>query len=120
MFLDAGDGTEDIPVGLVTPEMFSLFRVNPILGRTFTNEETLPGEPSRVAVLSYSMWQNQFGSDPNVIGRTIQLSGAPHTDYRRDAGGLLISRTRRSSGGLCPLIQNNWIADLTICAWWAA
>ncbi len=39
----------------------------------------MPGERSRVAVLSYSMWQNQFGSDPNVIGRTIQLSGATHT-----------------------------------------
>ena len=44
MFLDAGDGTEDTPVGLVTPELFSLFHVSPILGRTFTNEETLPGD----------------------------------------------------------------------------
>ena len=78
MLVDAGDSTEDTPVGLVTPETFSLFRVHPILGRTFTNEETLPGEPSRVAVLSYSMWQSQFGSDPNVIGRTLQVSGAPH------------------------------------------
>ncbi|MCM3901970.1 MAG: ABC transporter permease [Pyrinomonadaceae bacterium] len=79
MFFNAGDGTEDVPVGLVTPEMFSLFRVSPILGRTFTNEETLPGERSRLAVLSYSTWQNKFGSDPNVIGRTIQLSGTTHT-----------------------------------------
>ena len=78
MFLDADDGTQDTPVGLVTPELFSLFRVNPILGRTFTDQETLPGEPSRVAVLSYSTWQNQFGSDPGAVGRTIQLSGAPH------------------------------------------
>ena len=49
MLLDIGSGTEDVPVGLVTPETFSLFRVRPILGRTFTNEETLPGPPSRVA-----------------------------------------------------------------------
>ena len=79
MFFDAGYGTEDVPVGLVTPEMFSLFRVSPILGRTFTNEETMPGERSRLAVLSYSTWENKFGSDPNVIGRTIQLSGTTHT-----------------------------------------
>src|SRR5215475_10459525 len=78
MFLDAGDGTEDARVGLVTPEMFSLFRVNPIIGRTFTEEETLPGR-FRVAVLSHSMWQNRFGSDPNVSGRTIQLNGAAYT-----------------------------------------
>jgi putative ABC transport system permease protein len=78
MFLDAGDGTVDTPAGLVIPEMFPLFRVSPILGRTFTAEEILPGR-TRVVVLSYALWQNRFGSDPNVIGRTTQLSGAPHT-----------------------------------------
>ncbi len=78
MFLDAGDGTTDTRVGLVTPELFSVFHVNPILGRTFTNEETLPGR-FRVAVLSHSMWQSRFGSDPNISGRTIQLSGAAFT-----------------------------------------
>jgi len=78
MFIDAGDGTTDTPVGLVTPELFSVFRVSPILGRTFTNEETLPGR-FRVAVLSHSMWQNRFGSDPNVLSRTLQLNGATYT-----------------------------------------
>jgi putative ABC transport system permease protein len=78
MFVDAGDGSTDTPVGLVTPELFSVFHVSPILGRTFTNEETLPGR-FRVAVLSHSMWQNRLGSDPNVSGRTIQLNGAPYT-----------------------------------------
>jgi putative ABC transport system permease protein len=78
MFLDAGDGTEDVRVGLVTPEMFSLFHVNPIIGRTFTDEETLPGR-FRVAVLSHSTWQNHFSSDPNISGRTIQLNGRAYT-----------------------------------------
>jgi len=77
-FLNTGDGTRDTPVGVVTPEMFALFRVRPILGRTFTAEETLPGR-SRVAVLSHGLWQSLFGSDPNVLGRTIELSGTPHT-----------------------------------------
>jgi putative ABC transport system permease protein len=78
MFLDAGDGSSDARVGLVTPEMFSVFHVSPILGRTFSAEETQPGR-FRVAVLSHSMWQNRFGSDPNVSGRTIELSGAAYT-----------------------------------------
>lgn len=77
-FLDAGDGPEAVSVGIVTPQMFSLFRVNPILGRTFTDEETLPGR-SRVAVLGHSQWQTRFGSDPNIVGRTIQLSGRAYT-----------------------------------------
>ena len=78
MFVDAGEGTEDVPVGIVTPGLFSLFRVNPIIGRTFTDEETLPGR-FRVVVLSHSMWQNRLASDPNVSGRTIQLNGRPYT-----------------------------------------
>jgi len=78
MFLDAGDGTRDTPVGLVTPEMFALFRVNPILGRAFTAEETLPGR-SRVVALSHAMWRNRFGADPNALGRTVELSGAAYT-----------------------------------------
>ena len=78
MFVDTGEGTQDTPVGLVTPETFSLFHVSPILGRTFTDEETLP-ERFRVAVLSQSMWQKTFGADPKVLGRTIQLSGAAYT-----------------------------------------
>src|SRR5215216_3558923 len=78
MFLDTGDGMRDTPVGLVTPETFALFRVSPILGRTFTDEETLPGR-FRVAVLSHALWQSRFGSDPNVLGRTIDVSGAPYT-----------------------------------------
>ena len=78
MFLDTGDGMRDTPVGLVTPETFALFRVSPILGRTFTDEETLPGR-FRVAVLSHALWQSRYGSDPNVLGRTIDVSGAPYT-----------------------------------------
>ena len=77
-FLDAGEGTEEVPVGIVTPEMFSLFRVKPIIGRTFTDEETLPGR-FRVAVLGQSLWQTRFGSDPNVLGRTVQLNGRSYT-----------------------------------------
>jgi putative ABC transport system permease protein len=78
MFLDAGDGNSDARVGLVKPEIFSVFHVRPILGRTFTDEETLPGR-FHVAVLSHSMWQNRFGSDANVLGRTIQLNGTAYT-----------------------------------------
>jgi len=78
MFLDAGDGARETLVGQVTPEMFALLRVSPTLGRPFSAEETLPGR-SRVAVLSHPLWKNRFGSDPNAIGRTVELSGAAYT-----------------------------------------
>src|SRR5262249_263414 len=86
MFLDTGDGTRDTPVGLVTPETFPLFRANPILGRAFTAEETLPGR-SRVAVLGHAIWQNRFGADPNALGRKVELNGAAYTVTARTPCG---------------------------------
>lgn len=78
MFVENDSGTQDMRVGLVTPDTFSLFRVKPLLGRTFTEEETRPGR-FRVAVLSQSLWQRLFGSDPKAVGRTIRLSGSAYT-----------------------------------------
>ena len=78
MFTDDGNRTEDTPIGLVTPDLFSLFRVKPLLGRTFTEEDTRPGR-YRVAVLGQSFWERRFGSDPQVLGKTLQLSGAAFT-----------------------------------------
>src|ERR1044072_3599866 len=78
MFFDRGEGNEDIQVGLVTPDMFSLLRVSPILGRVFTEEETRRGH-FRVALLSYALWKQRFGSDEKIIGQTVTLSGFPYT-----------------------------------------
>jgi putative ABC transport system permease protein len=53
----------------------SVLGVQPLLGRYFTEREAL--EDARVAVLSYWLWQRRFGGDPNIIGRWLQLNGAP-------------------------------------------
>ena len=50
-------------------------RVEPILGRYFTDDEVL--DDARVAVLSYGLWQRRFGGDPTIVGRKIQLNGGP-------------------------------------------
>ena len=57
--------------------LFTLLGVPPILGRTFTLEEEPPGHP--VVVLSYGLWQRRFGSDLNVLGRTVDLDRKPYT-----------------------------------------
>ncbi|HEY7212716.1 MAG TPA: ABC transporter permease [Bryobacteraceae bacterium] len=56
---------------------FDILGVKAVLGRTFVADEDQPGK-NRVAVLSHSLWASQFGSDPNIIGRVIQLDGEPH------------------------------------------
>jgi predicted permease len=52
--------------------------VSPELGRTFTDEEDRPGD-EREVVLGDALWRQAFGADPNILGRSIQLNGAPYT-----------------------------------------
>jgi predicted permease len=73
-----GTGTpQHIEAGDVTSEWFDVLGAKPILGRTFTAEEDQPNA-ARVAVLSNATWIKNFGADPGVIGRTIELDRQPY------------------------------------------
>jgi predicted permease len=61
----------------VSPSLFPVLGVDPMLGRRFLAEEGRPGQTD-VAILSYGLWQRQFGSDPAIIGRSISLDGRYH------------------------------------------
>ncbi|HEU4434401.1 MAG TPA: ABC transporter permease, partial [Pyrinomonadaceae bacterium] len=69
----AGD-PERVQVGLVSASFFPLLRVQPLLGRGFNAEEQTRGKDD-VAVLSYGLWQRRFGGDPNIINKSVNLSG---------------------------------------------
>ena len=56
---------------------FATLGVAPLMGRDFTEAEDVPGGPA-VAVLSFRLWQGTFGSDPDILGRTIRLKGEEH------------------------------------------
>jgi putative ABC transport system permease protein len=62
---------------VVSADLFSLLKVQPALGRGFLREEEQAGR--RVVVLSYSLWKEQFGGDPDIIGRSIILDTQPCT-----------------------------------------
>ncbi len=64
---------EELVAQNVTSNFFTTLGVAPMLGRTFLPDEGLDGK-NRVVVLTYALWQRRFGSDPTVIGRTIQLN----------------------------------------------
>jgi predicted permease len=74
-------GAEGSPVridaDLVTASYFRVLRATPMMGRVFTDEEAV-FQKSQYVVLSYGLWKDMFGSDPNVIGRDIRLSGSPY------------------------------------------
>ncbi|MDQ6654310.1 MAG: ABC transporter permease, partial [Verrucomicrobiota bacterium] len=61
----------------VTANLFDLLGVQPKLGRNFVPEEDAPG--SKVAILSHSLWQRRFGSDPQIIGRSLLLNGESYS-----------------------------------------
>jgi putative ABC transport system permease protein len=77
--IDSGSGNEALPGELVTGNYFSVLGVRPAHGRTFLPDEDRRGNPVRVAVVSYSFWQNRLGGTPPAVGREIQLNGAPYT-----------------------------------------
>jgi len=62
----------------VTPSFFRLLQIPPRLGRTFTEAEGEIGNEQKV-VLSYALWQSQFGGDPSAVGRDLRIDGAPYT-----------------------------------------
>ncbi len=61
----------------MSSEVFAALGVQPLLGRTFTQQED--EEAQQVAVLSYGMWQGRFHGDANVLGSKILLYRKPYT-----------------------------------------
>jgi putative ABC transport system permease protein len=61
----------------VSSGFFSILRVQPALGRTFTADEDRPGQ-GHVAVLSDQVWRNHFGANPAILDRDIILNGEPY------------------------------------------
>jgi putative ABC transport system permease protein len=76
--LAAGDSSERIDLAMTSADFFEVFGVKPQLGRFFLPEEEKAGH-SPVVVVSYALWQKQFGGDPSVIGKTLSLDGQTYS-----------------------------------------
>src|SRR5205823_486350 len=59
---------------MVTSNYFAVLGISPAIGRFFRAEEDEPATRRRVAVVSYALWRQSFGSDPLLLGKTIQLN----------------------------------------------
>ncbi len=67
-----------IPALRITANLIPTFGVAPMLGRSFLPEEETNGN-NRVALISFGLWQRQFGGDPSFINKTLQLNGETYT-----------------------------------------
>ncbi|HEY6332986.1 MAG TPA: ABC transporter permease, partial [Blastocatellia bacterium] len=76
--MTGGDRPELIDGADVTTNLFSLLRVEPILGRAFATDDGSRAVDRRV-ILSYDLWQRRFGSSKAIIGQSLPLDGQPFT-----------------------------------------
>src|SRR5712692_1687356 len=76
--LTGGAEPERVVGAFVSGRFFPLLGARPVLGRTFTAEETDPATARPVAVLGHGLWQRRFGSDPGILGRSLVLNGQSH------------------------------------------
>jgi predicted permease len=77
----ATEGEADPVDGLfVSGNFFQELGVLPAIGRTFTSaEDNLGRVESRVAVISYGLWQRRFGGDADIVGRSMLVNRVPVT-----------------------------------------
>lgn len=83
-----GDGEPvQVDVGAVTHNFLSVLGVEPMLGRSFIDEDGVPnprgaqpGQPGAlpgIVLLSHSLWQQRYGGDVDIVGRTVEVGGTP-------------------------------------------
>lgn len=68
---------EQVRALAVTAEILPALGVAPILGRTFTRKDDVPGARNTV-VLTHGYWQRRFGGDTTILGRTLRVDGEPY------------------------------------------
>jgi len=76
--LTGGSQPLRIQSATVSPNLFSLLKVNPLIGRTFSATDENESQ-NRVAILAHGLWQQRFGGDEKVVGTQIDLDGDTYT-----------------------------------------
>src|ERR1700733_2494405 len=76
--VQAKEGSESVTAPRMTPSLFTMLAVQPLLGRTFTKEEGEANGP-QVVLLSEALWRQDFNADPGIIGRTVKVGGTGRT-----------------------------------------
>jgi putative ABC transport system permease protein len=76
--LTGTDQPERVVAYRVSAGFFDALGVQPLLGRTFQPDEDSAGR-EQVLVLKHSLWERRYGSDPNILGQSIELNGKAHT-----------------------------------------
>ena len=63
----------------MTPDLFPLLGIEPILGRQFLPEEAAAPGLESVVMLTHGLWQRRYGADPAIIGKAVMVNDRPRT-----------------------------------------
>jgi macrolide transport system ATP-binding/permease protein len=79
-FASRPEAAPELKMGmLVSGNLFKVMGVQPAVGRAFLpDEDRVPGRDA-VVVLGHALWEQQYGSDPSIVGRRVDLDGHPFT-----------------------------------------
>ena len=69
-----GKTARQVHFALVTPSYFPLLGLKPVIGRVFTDAEAAGGSGASVALISYALWQEEFGGETTVLEKEIWLA----------------------------------------------
>lgn len=111
---------EDKPVDLagerVTSNLFSLLDVQPLHGRLFLPEEEVRGRTA--VILSYGLWQQRYGGDPAMVGKSVRLNGESYpvvgilpADFTDDYSSSFAPRSGLWISGIEPFEQGREIHE---------
>ena len=64
---------------VASANLLATLGVAPVLGRGFSTEEDQLGSKNLPVILSHTLWQNQFGADPNIVGHSVNLDNQTFT-----------------------------------------
>src|SRR6185503_6626419 len=76
--LALSDQAERVELAQTNADFFDVFGITPTYGRTFIRQDEQAGHQP-IAVVSDSLWQRRFGSDPSLVGKPITLDGSTYT-----------------------------------------
>lgn len=104
-------GGEQVALTYVSANYFRILGVVPVMGRAFQDGEDVGPGQHPVAVVGYEMWQEGFGGDPEIIGRTVTLNRTPYTVVGVAPEAFQSHLALHESRDFwLPLMQDPWVA----------
>jgi predicted permease len=102
----------------VSGNYFQVLGIQPVIGRLFTGEDNRVPGGHPLAVLSYDLWQNQFGADPAVLGSTVVVDEQTLTVIGVAAPGFQGVAPERHTDVWVPLMMTHFGQVMSPNMWW--